>query len=50
MTREQRENLNYIGGKVSALKSVAENRDVASVLSDVLDTIVNMLETDEAVK
>lgn len=47
MTRQQREVLNYVGGKLSALATVTERQEVSSVLTDALASIVNMLESDE---
>lgn len=47
MTRQQREDLNYVGGKLNALVTVTKDREAASVLRDALDSIVNMLDADE---
>ena len=47
MTQKQREDLNYVGGKLSALATVMENQKVASVLCDALNSIINMLDADE---
>ena len=47
MTRQQREDLNYVAGKLSALASVGDDQKMSSVLCDALSTIVNMLNDDE---
>ncbi len=47
MTRQQREDLKYIGGKLSALATVAENHKISSVLFEALAMIINMLNDDE---
>ena len=47
MTKQQRENLNYVCGKLCALATVIENQGVSLVLTDALDSIVNMLDADE---
>lgn len=47
MTRPQREDLNYVAGKLSALATVMQDQKASSVLTDALDSIVNILEADE---
>ena len=47
MTRQQREDLNYMSGKLSVLTVMADNREISSILSDVLAMIINMLNDDE---
>ena len=47
MTRQQREILNYVGGKLSALATVMDNQKASSVLYDALKSIINLLEADE---
>lgn len=47
MTRQQRENLIYVSGKLHALKTIIKNREISLVLSDIFDTIGNMLDADE---
>ena len=49
MTIQQREDLNYVLGKISVLEEISEGK-AKIILTDVHDCILSMLESDKVMK